>query len=151
MTPDIAIILGLLALGFILFVAETFSLDVTALILLSILFLLGYLSPLEAVSGFSNPAVITIAFLFVLSHSLQKTGVLEYLIVRINRLASKSRTLGTAVYLKAIGFASALVNNTAVVAFFMPVTIRLAHTYQVSPSKMLIPLSYAAILGGTLT
>ena len=151
MTPDIAIILGLLALGFILFVAETFSLDVTALILLSILFLLGYLSPLEAVSGFSNPAVITIAFLFVLSHSLQKTGVLEYLIVRINRLASKSRTLGTAVYLMAIGFASALVNNTAVVAIFMPVTIRLAHTYQVSPSKMLIPLSYAAILGGTLT
>ena len=151
MTPDIAIILGLLAHGFILFVAETFSLDVTALILLSILFLLGYLSPLEAVSGFSNPAVITIAFLFVLSHSLQKTGVLEYLIVRINRLASKSRTLGTAVYLMAIGFASALVNNTAVVAIFMPVTIRLAHTYQVSPSKMLIPLSYAAILGGTLT
>jgi len=151
MTPDIAIILGLLALGFILFVAETFSLDVTALILLSILFLLGYLSPLEAVSGFSNPAVITIAFLFVLSHSLQKTGVLEYLVVRINRLASKSRTLGTAVYLMAIGFASALVNNTAVVAIFMPVTIRLAHTYQVSPSKMLIPLSYAAILGGTLT
>ena len=54
-------------------------------------------------------------------------------------------------YLIAIGIISAFVNNTAVVAIFMPVTIRLAHTYQVSPSKMLIPLSYAAILGGTLT
>ena len=123
----------------------------TALLLLSILFLLGYLSPTEAVSGFSNPAVITIAFLFVLSHALQKTGVLEYIVIRVNRLASRSKVLGTAVYLIAIGITSAFVNNTAIVAIFMPVTIRLAHTYQVSPSKMLIPLSYAAILGGTLT
>ena len=151
MTPDIAIALSILVIGFILFVTETFTLDVTALLLLSILFLLGYLSPIEAVSGFSNPAVITIGFLFVLSHALQKTGVLEYIVIRVNRLASRSRMLGTAVYLIAIGITSAFVNNTAIVAIFMPVTIRLAHTYQVSPSKMLIPLSYAAILGGTLT
>ena len=151
MTPDIAIALSILVIGFILFVTETFTLDVTALLLLSILFLLGYLSPTEAVSGFSNPAVITIAFLFVLSHALQKTGVLEYIVIRVNRLASRSKVLGTAVYLIAIGITSAFVNNTAIVAIFMPVTIRLAHTYQVSPSKMLIPLSYAAILGGTLT
>ena len=151
MTPDIAIALSILVIGFILFVTETFTLDVTALLLLSILFLLGYLSPTEAVSGFSNPAVITIAFLFVLSHALQKTGVLEYIVIRVNRLASRSKILGTAVYLIAIGITSAFVNNTAIVAIFMPVTIRLAHTYQVSPSKMLIPLSYAAILGGTLT
>ena len=76
MTPDIAIALSILVIGFILFVTETFTLDVTALLLLSILFLLGYLSPTEAVSGFSNPAVITIAFLFVLSHALKKNGVL---------------------------------------------------------------------------
>ena len=151
MTPDIAIALSILVIGFILFVTETFTLDVTALLLLSLLFLLGYLSPTEAVSGFSNPAVITIAFLFVLSHALQKTGVLEYIVIRVNRLASRSKVLGTAVYLIAIGITSAFVNNTAIVAIFMPVTIRLAHTYQVSPSKMLIPLSYAAILGGTLT
>lgn len=151
MTPDIAFALSILVIGFILFVTETFTLDVTALLLLSILFLLGYLSPTEAVSGFSNPAVITIAFLFVLSHALQKTGVLEYIVIRVNRLASRSKVLGTAVYLIAIGITSAFVNNTAIVAIFMPVTIRLAHTYQVSPSKMLIPLSYAAILGGTLT
>ena len=85
MTPDIAIALSILVIGFILFVTETFTLDVTALLLLSILFLLGYLSPIEAVSGFSNPAVITIGFLFVLSHALQKTGVLEYIVIRVNR------------------------------------------------------------------
>jgi di/tricarboxylate transporter len=95
--------------------------------------------------------VITIALLFALSHALQKTRVLEYLIVRINQLVSKSKTLGLGVYLLTIGFASALVNNTAIVAIFMPVTIRLAHQYHMSPSKLLIPLSYAAILGGTMT
>lgn len=151
MTPDIAIVLGLLGVGFILFVTELFSIDVTAMILLSILFLLGYLTPEQAVSGFANPAVLTIAFLFILSRALQKTGVLEYLVVRINRIANKSKILGRAVYLLTISLASAVVNNTAIVAIFMPVTIRLAHKYKLSPSKMLIPLSYAAILGGTLT
>ena len=151
MTPDIILVLSLLSLGFIMFVVEAFSIDVTAMILLTILFILGYLTPEEAISGFSNPAVITIAFLFIISRALQKTGILEYLIIRIRRLADRSMILGRAVYLFTIGIASAVVNNTAIVAIFMPVTIRLAQKYKISPSKMLIPLSYAAILGGTLT
>jgi len=151
MTFEIAFVLFIIVLAFILFVSGTFSLDVSALVILSILFLGGFLTPEEAISGLANPAVITIALLFVLSHALQKTRVLEYLIVRINQLVSKSRTLGLGVYLLTIGFASALVNNTAIVAIFMPVTIRLAHQYHMSPSKLLIPLSYAAILGGTMT
>ena len=151
MTFEIAFVLGLIVLAFILFVSEKFSLDVTALLILTILFLSGFLSIDEAISGFSNPAVIVISLLFVLSHALQKTRVLEYLIVRINQLVSRSRTLGLGIYLFTIGVASALMNNTAIVAVFMPVTIRLAHKYHLSPSKLLIPLSYAAILGGTLT
>ncbi|MFL3015492.1 MAG: SLC13 family permease [Candidatus Neomarinimicrobiota bacterium] len=134
-----------------MFVTEMFSIDVTAMILLTILFTLGYLTPAEALSGFSNPAVITIAFLFIISKALQKTRILEYLIIRVRRLADRSILLGRAVYLFTIGIASAVVNNTAIVAIFMPVSIRLAQKYKMSPSKMLIPLSYAAILGGTLT
>ncbi len=151
MTPDIILVLGLLFFGFIMFVTEMFSIDVTAMILLTILFTLGYLTPAEALSGFSNPAVITIAFLFIISKALQKTRILEYLIIRVRRLADRSILLGRAVYLFTIGIASAVVNNTAIVAIFMPVSIRLAQKYKMSPSKMLIPLSYAAILGGTLT
>tara|TARA_Y100001934_G_C12361353_1_gene780932 strand:- start:101 stop:1897 length:1797 start_codon:yes stop_codon:yes gene_type:complete len=151
MTPDIILVISLLFFGFILFITELFSIDVTAMILLTILFVLGYLTPEEAISGFSNPAVITIAFLFIISRALQKTRILEYLIIRIRRLADRSMYLGRAVYLFTIGIASAVVNNTAIVAIFMPVTIRLAQKYKMSPSKMLIPLSYAAILGGTLT
>ncbi len=151
MTLDIIIVLCLLLLGFILFITELFSIDVTAMILLTILFVMGYLTPSEALSGFSNPAVITIAFLFIISRALQKTRILEYLIIRVRRLADKSILLGRAVYLFTIGIASAVVNNTAIVAIFMPVSIRLAQKYKMSPSKMLIPLSYSAILGGTLT
>ena len=151
MTFEIIFVLALILLAFILFITERFSLDVTALLILTILFLGGFLTVDEAISGFSNPAVITIGLLFILSQGLQKTRILEYLIVRINKLVSKSRNLGLGVYLLTIAIASALMNNTAIVAVFMPVTIRLAHQYRMSPSKLLIPLSYAAIMGGTLT
>ena len=151
MTFEIVFVLALIVLAFILFVSEKFSLDVTALFILAILFTGGFLTVEEAISGFSNPAVITIALLFILSQGLQKTRILEYLIVRINKLVSQSKNLGLGVYLLTIAFASALMNNTAIVAVFMPVTIRLAHQYHMSPSKLLIPLSYAAIMGGTLT
>ena len=148
---NIVIVLAVLFFGFILFITELFSIDLTAMIILSFFCLTGYLKPEEAISGFSNPAVLTIAFLFILSKALQKTGILEYLIIKVKRLADKSILLGRTFYLLTIGLMSAVINNTAIVAIFMPVTIRLAHKYKMSPSKMLIPLSYAAILGGTLT
>jgi di/tricarboxylate transporter len=151
MSADISIVLAVLFFGFILFITELFSIDLTAMIILSFFCLTGYLTPEEAISGFSNPAVLTIAFLFILSKALQKTGILEYLIIKVKHLADKSILLGRTFYLLTIGIMSAVINNTAIVAIFMPVTIRLAHKYKMSPSKMLIPLSYAAILGGTLT
>ena len=151
MNIEIIIVMAILFFGFFLFIKEYFSIDVTALIILSCFFGLGYLTPSEAVSGFSNPAVITIGLLFILSSAIQKTGLLEYIVVTINRLVQSSKTIGLAAYYFTISIASSLINNTAIVAIFMPITIRLAHTYKVSPSKMLIPLSYAAILGGTLT
>ena len=151
MNFEILIVLSLIVLAFSLFVTEKFPLDVTALLILSILLLGQFLTPEEAISGFANPAVITIGLLFILSYALQKTRVLEYLTIRINKLVSQSKNLGLGVYLLTIAVASALMNNTAIVAIFMPVTIRLAHQYRISPSKLLIPLSYAAIMGGTLT
>mgnify|MGYP005673226013 FL=1 len=148
---EIIFLSAIIVLALVLFITEFFPIDVTALLVLGLLLILGLVSPTESISGFSNPAVITIACLFILSHALQKSHVLEYLIININKLIDKSRVLGMVAYLFAIGVASAVVNNTAIVAIFMPVTIRLADKYEISPSKVLIPLSYAAILGGTLT
>ena len=151
MTIEIAVVLGIIILMFLLFISETFPLDVTALIILSVLLLFGFLTPVEAIRGFSNPAVITIALLFVLSHAIQKSGILEFLVIKLNKLTETSRYLGLSVFLLSVAFASAFVNNTAIVAIFIPVTIRLAQQYHLSPSKLLMPLSYVAILGGTLT
>lgn len=151
MTLDIAIVLGIITLMFILFIKEYFPLDVTALLTLAIFLVFGNLNIQEAISGFSNQAVITIAILFVLSHALQKSGILEYVVVRLNKLTERSRLLGLFVFLISVAFASAFVNNTAIVAVFIPMTIRLAQKYNLSPSKLLMPLSYIAIIGGTLT
>ena len=151
MTFEIAIVLGVIILMFILFVSELFPLDVTALSILAVVLVLGFITPEEAISGFANPAVITIALLFVLSHSLQKSGILEYMVIRLNKLTERSRFLGLFVFLITVAMASAFVNNTAIVAIFIPLTIRFAQKYNLSPSKLLIPLSYIAIIGGTLT
>ena len=151
MTFEIAIVLGLIALMLVLFLKEYFPLDVTALTILAVFMMTGYLSVEDAISGFSNPAVITIAILFVLSHALQQSGILEYGIVRLNKLTEKSKLLGLAAFLISIAFASAFVNNTAIVAMFIPLTIRISKKYNLSPSKLLLPLSYIAIIGGTLT
>ena len=151
MTIDIAIVLFVIFLAFVLFLTEFFPVDVTALTVLGILLLTGLITPTESIMGFSNPAVIIIATLFILSKTLQKSGILEYFVLSLNKLATHSLTLGLIVFLIAIALASSIVNNTAIVAIFMPITIRLAQKYKLSPSKLLIPLSYAAILGGTLT
>ncbi len=151
MTLEIAIVLLIIGLAFVIFVTEVMPVDVTALSILGILILIGFISPQDAIRGFSNPAVITIAALFILSFSLQKSGVLEFLVLRLMKIGSKSKVVGLIVYLFAIAIASAFVNNTAIVAVFIPITIRVAQKFDVNPSKVLIPLSYAAILGGTLT
>ncbi len=148
---EIILLSGIILGSLVLFITEFFPIDVTALVVLGLLLIFGLVTPDESLSGFSNPAVITIGCLFILSYALQKSHVLEYVIININKLIDKSQTLGMTAYLFSIGIASAVVNNTAIVAIFMPVTIRLADKYGISPSKVLIPLSYAAILGGTLT
>lgn len=151
MSIEIIIVLAIIVIAFILFSTEILPVDVSALVILGILLTTGLLSIEDGISGFSNPAVITIACLFIISHTIQKEGVLEYVIAFVTKLIEKQRIVGFIIYLLSISIASAIMNNTAIVAIFIPVTIRLSQKFEISPSKVLIPLSYAAILGGTLT
>ncbi|MBC8402894.1 MAG: SLC13 family permease [Candidatus Marinimicrobia bacterium] len=151
MTFEISTVLVIILITVVLFATELLPIEISALVSLGLLLLTGVLEPALAFTGFSNPAVITIALLFALSHALQKTGVLEYFVVNLNKLARHSTTLGLIVFLFSIAILSAFINNTAVVAIFIPIAIRMAQKYSISPSKVLIPLSYAAIMGGTLT
>ncbi len=151
MTIEIIIVLAIIFITVVLFATEALPIEITAMVCLGMLVLTGALDIDAAFSGFSNAAVLTIAMLFALSYALQKTGVLEYFVITLNKLAQRSTTLGLVVFLFSIAILSAFINNTAVVAIFIPIAIRMAQKYSISPSKILIPLSYAAIMGGTLT
>lgn len=151
MTVDVIIFLVLLAGVLVVLAWEIFPVDVTALAFLAILLGLGYLDVSEAISGFSNKAVLTVAAMFILSHALVKTGFLEVLVNQLERLGGQGRTLGMLIFLLATSVISGFINNTAAVAIFIPLALQLSTRFRMSPSKVLIPLSYAAIYGGTLT
>ena len=141
----------LLVAAFVAFFKELFPLEVTAFGLLGVLLLSGLVTPAQAVSGFSNKAVVAIGALFVLSHGLAQTGLVASAAERLAGWAGERRWLGIAALLAAIGLLSGFLNNTAMVAIFIPLTMSLCSRLKLSPSRVLIPLSYASIFGGTLT
>ena len=151
MTIEILIFLLLLGIVIVLFTLDVLPIDVTALAFLVVLLATGYLNIEEAISGFSNKAVITIAVMFVLSQALVKTGFLEVVADRLSKVGNKNQLFGLAVFLVTVSIFSAFINNTAAVAIFIPLAIQLSQKWGKSPSKVLIPLSFAAIYGGTLT
>jgi di/tricarboxylate transporter len=151
MTLEIALVLALVGAAVALFISNRFPPEVVALIVL-IALLMGRLLPVEkGLQGFSNAALITIASMFVLSAGLQRTGLLGAMARILQRVARRSRWGALLLLLGLAVFLSAFVNNTAVVALLIPLTLALAETMGRSPSRLLIPLSYAAILGGVCT
>jgi len=139
----------LMAIG--LFATEALPVDVVAILILVILVLTGVLTPQEGIKGFSNKATITVAFMFVLSAALLKTGALQVLAHRLSKLFRYKFNSAMLLMMLMIAIISAFVNNTPVVAMFIPVIIQIAHTSGQEASKMLIPLSFASIFGGMCT
>ena len=149
---EIAIVLLLVGIVFFGFVREVLPADVVALLAMGALLLTGILSVPEALSVFSNSAPITIAAMFVLSAALERTGVIDAAGRLVSRLASRaSPVVAMLAMMLGVMILSALMNNTPIVVVLIPVVIQLARTIGVTPSKLLIPLSFAAIFGGTTT
>ncbi|MEO7299020.1 MAG: SLC13 family permease [Verrucomicrobiota bacterium] len=151
MTWQMLFVFALLAGTFALMVWEKFSLDIVALVAFSALLIAGILTPAEAFKVFSNEAAITVACMFILSAALERTGVIENIGHHLNRLVGKSDLTLLLVMLPIAAVISAFVNNTPVVVVFMPIMISLAAARGLKPSKLLMPLSFASILGGTCT
>lgn len=151
MTWEMLFVFALLAASFALMVWEKLSLDVVAMLAFSALLVTGILTPAEAFKVFSNDAAITVACMFILSAALERTGVIEAIGQRLNRLVGKSDWSLLLVVLPPVALISAFINNTPVVVVFMPIMISLAATRGLKPSKLLIPLSFASIFGGTCT
>ncbi len=151
MTIAAIITIIVIILAIILFATEVVSVDVVALLIMVSLIVTGVITPEQGVEGFSNKATITVAFMFILSAALLKTGALQVLAHRLSGTFRHSPKAGMIMMMLLIAGISAFINNTPVVAVFIPVVIQIAHSSGQSPSKMLIPLSFASIFGGTCT
>ena len=136
---------------FIMFLREVYPTEVVALIGVSVLLVTGVLSYDDAVMAFANPAPWTIAAMFIIVGALVRTGALNALTLVVERQAAinPARAIGGALVF--VAFASAIMNNTPLVVVMIPVFIQLSRSLGTSASKLLIPLSYAAIVGGTMT
>jgi len=151
MTPDIAIVLTILILAIILFITEWVPMDVVALMVLGSLALTGIINPGEAFSGFSSPAVVTVWAILILSGGLARTGVAGWIGRRMLRLAGESETRLLLIIMLTAGVLSGFMNSIGVASLFLPVVIDIARRTNRPPSKLLMPLAFAALLGGLTT
>lgn len=141
----------LLVAVFVLFVRETVPPDLVAIGTLVTVTLVGWISPEQAFASFANEAPITVAAMFILSSGLQRCGAIEDVGRLLRRMPNMTELKLLVLLMLAVIACSAFINNTPVVVALLPLVLGLARHYQISASKLLIPLSYAAILGGTCT
>ena len=151
MTFEIGLVLGIIALAIVLFVSERFSIDSVAILIMSLFMLTGILTPAEGLAGFSNPATITVGAMFVISASIFKSGALSSVGNILTRLGRKNYLMCLLAVMLISGLLSAFINDTAVVALLMPVVIQVCRDIKISPAKLLIPLSFGALMGGVCT
>jgi di/tricarboxylate transporter len=151
MTWQIALVFLLLAGTLASFIWEKYAPDLIALALFVVLIATGLLPIEKAFTVFANPAPITIAAMFVLSAALVRCGAIDRVVHLLEHAAGWSYFVVVLALVIVVATVSAFVNNTPVVVVFIPVVLNLARRMKLSPSKLLIPLSYAAVLGGTCT
>lgn len=141
------IIIGVLYL----FIKEIFPVDVTAILVMVTLMVLGLVNTHEGVSGFSNEAVITILAMFILSAGIEKTGLIHSLSIRIFGLTGSNEILQLLFIMLFVAPISSIMNNAPIVAIMIPFVLNLTKMSKTRPSKLLIPLSYVSMAAGKLT
>lgn len=151
MPTEAIITIIIILIAVILFIKEWFSIDLVAIGIIVAFTLTGVISPKEAFAGFSNEAVITIGSMFILSFAVIKSQIFEYLGPLLKRIFKKGYRYTIFSMSVLVGVSSAFVNNTPIVATFIPVVNSAARENNDSPSKLLIPLSFIAIFGGSCT
>jgi di/tricarboxylate transporter len=151
MTADVVLVLAIVAVAVVLFVTEWVRYDMIALLILVTLAVTGTIPATEAIQGFGDPAVVTIAGVLVLSGGLYRTGVANLLGRQVLRLAGASAVRITFVLMMTAGLLSGIMNNIAVGALLLPVVLDIARRIGQPPSRLLIPLAFATLLGGMTT
>jgi di/tricarboxylate transporter len=134
-----------------LLISEKLPVDLTAIGIMVALMVTRTLTPVEAVAGFSNPAVLTVGSMFLISQAMIRTGAVGFIGQAVTRWTQGRAGMAMLLVLLITAVASAFINNTPVVVLFIPVVLSLSCRLGISPAKYLIPLSYASILAGTCT
>jgi len=148
---DAAIVIGLLIIAVILFATEKISVDLVTLALLCVLVLSGIITVNEAFAGFGNEVIIMLGAIFIIGAALRETGVLDSLGHVLARTTGGRPRRIVAGMMTTVGGVSAFMNNTTVTAMFLGPVIALARRLGISPSRLLMPLAFSSILGGTCT
>ncbi len=151
MTLEIVVVFVILIGAIVLFSLEKMPIDLTAIIVMAALLLTGIITTGEAVRGFSNPATITIGAMFIISAALNKTGALLFFGDISARMFRFGFMFALVLTMITVAFISAFINNTPVVAVFIPILLKVARDNGIAPSKLLMPLSFASIFGGICT
>ena len=151
MTLEIGFVLLLTIVAVVLFVTEKFSTDIVAILVMVVLLVSRVLTPAEGLAGFANTATITVGAMFVLSAGMFRSGAVNFVGRGLGRLARHSSGLMLFVLMVGVGVLSSFLNNTAAVAILIPVVIVVARRADTSPSKLLMPLSFASMFGGMCT
>jgi di/tricarboxylate transporter len=148
---EITLTLLILLIAIILFATEWIRMDLVSLMVLLAVALTGLVTPEEAFSGFSNPAVITVAAMFVLGAGISYTGAISTLGEHLIRMTGHNQTLMIASIMGIVAFFSAFINNIGATAVLMPIVITMARRTKLPASKLLIPLAFGSLLGGVCT
>lgn len=151
MTTEILIVLGILVAAIILFISEKLRPDLVALMVLVLLALTGLVTPQEAISGFSSPAVVTVWAVLILSAALGRTGVANIIGQRLLKTTGTGEVRLIVAIMLTVGILSGFMNDIGVATLMLPVVIVLARRTGRAPSKLLMPLAFAALLGGLIT
>ena len=151
MNNDLAIVLGLLAAAILMFAVNRPRMDAVALLMLTLMPFTGIVSIGEALAGFSDPNVVLIATLFVIGEGLVRTGVAQRIGDRLTTKAGSNEFRLLALLMLSVGALGAVMSSTGVVAIFIPVTLRIAQATGTPPSRLMMPLSVAALTSGMLT
>ena len=151
MTTEMLIVFTILGTSVVFLVTEWIPMEVTALLVLGAVALTGLTTPTEALAGFSNPAVVTVWAVFILSGGLTRTGVANMIGRIVLKLSGKSETQLIVVIMTCAGTMSAIMNNVAVAALMMPVVMDIARSTKTPASRLLMPLAYGSLLGGLTT
>ena len=151
MTGEITLVLIILGAAIVLFASEKIRVDVVSMLVLLALLLTGLLNTEEAFSGFSNPAVITVWAIYIVSASLTHTGIADVIGRYIGNFAGTEEARLTLVIMATVAVMSAFMNNIGAAAVLLPVTIGLGRKANIPASKLLIPLAFGSLLGGVTT